>query len=77
VISDSPLKSASCNLADYLFKLYAELKVWHHVKKFNDSDPSFREYVGILQGAFDQNPVAFKPAHAFAICEEINSGYLQ
>jgi alcohol dehydrogenase class IV len=71
-IENSSVKNNATDLSDYFFKLYERLKVWEQVKKIDVENKDFKEYVSLLQGAFDQNPVPFVVEDAFSILNKLN-----
>jgi alcohol dehydrogenase class IV len=59
----------SQKLVKLFFELYQRLNVWEFAKKYDvkSTNPQLKEYVEQLQGAFDQNPVQFKPEDGLQI----------
>tara|TARA_B110000046_G_scaffold161343_2_gene175013 strand:- start:259 stop:1422 length:1164 start_codon:yes stop_codon:yes gene_type:complete len=72
-ISAKDGKSRSESLVAYIFDLYDRLKVWSYVEKYNVSleDPLLSEYIEMLQGAFDQNPIPFSVTDGKEIVQKI------
>ncbi len=67
-------KSLSESLVAEIFDLYERLEVWSFTKKFNvdiKSNSELNEYVNLLQGAFDQNPISFTPDDGKKILDKI------
>lgn len=65
----------SQRLAELFFELYERLKVWEQLSAYQIDleNTAFKEYVGALQPAFNQNPVEFNISDAFCILREINA----
>lgn len=63
----------SQKLVKLFFELYQRLNVWEFAKKYDvkSTNPQLKEYVELLQGAFDQNPVQFKPEDGLQIINNI------
>jgi alcohol dehydrogenase class IV len=76
-INNTELKNESADLSEYLFRLYERLDVWSQVKPIANDNSDFREYISLLQGAFDQNPVSFTVPDAFGIIDELNIQHLK
>ncbi|MEP7263427.1 MAG: iron-containing alcohol dehydrogenase [Bacteroidota bacterium] len=76
-IENAELKNKASNLAEYFFQLYERLNVWEEVKKIDVNNTDFKEYVSILQGAFDQNPVSFTVEDAFTLLNNLNNKNLK
>jgi alcohol dehydrogenase len=67
-------KSLSESLVAEIFDLYERLEVWSFTKKFNvdiKSNSELNDYVNLLQGAFDQNPISFTPDDGKKILDKI------
>jgi alcohol dehydrogenase class IV len=60
-------------LVAYLFDLYDRLDVWALAKKYDikTNNSALSEYIDLLQGAFDQNPVNFTPSDGKTILNKI------
>jgi alcohol dehydrogenase class IV len=60
-------------LVAYLFDLYDKLDVWALAKKYDikTNNSALSEYIDLLQGAFDQNPVNFTPSDGKTILNKI------
>ena len=63
----------SQKLVKLFFELYQRLNVWEFAKKYDvkSTNPQLKEYVELLQGAFDQNTVQFKPEDGLQIINNI------
>lgn len=63
----------SQSLCKYIFHLYDRLDVWSFAKKYkvDVKDETLTEYINLLQGAFDQNPLSFTPADGIEILKKI------
>ncbi len=72
-ITDVDDLAKSQKLVKLFFELYQRLNVWEFVKKYDvkSTNPQLKEYVGQLQGAFDQNPIPFKPEDGLEIINKI------
>lgn len=56
-----------------IFDLYERLQVWELTKKYkvDPDEQSLSEYINLLQGAFDQNPLTFTPTDGKNILRKI------
>lgn len=68
------IKEKSQLLVDAFFKLWEKLDVWRSVIKYQvnvEEDKALQEYLRLLQGAFDQNPLPFQYEDAVGIINSI------
>jgi len=72
-ITDIDEKGKSQKLVESFFELYNRLKVWELAIKYDvkSTNPLLKDYIGLLQGAFDQNPVPFTPEDGIKIIDNI------
>jgi alcohol dehydrogenase class IV len=66
-------KEKSDRLVSLIFELYDRLKVWELTKKYHVdiNSTQLKEYIALLQGAFDQNPVKILTSEGYVFLEKI------
>ena len=73
VNSDLSNSEKSIKIVKLIFDLYDKLKVWDYVKnyKVDFSNKELIDYINLLQGALDQNPIKMNTLEAIDILKQI------
>jgi alcohol dehydrogenase class IV len=61
-------------LADHIYTLYERLDVWNYLRNYKvdvRSNSELQQYLSVLQGAFDQNPIPFTYKDSCDILDDI------